>query len=107
MNFNSLTNTEIAKECNSLVQEWAGQFENPPQKLPLVFTVNESGMLCGNGTVLFFAKQLAPDSLEYDFEEISLSSVTGDRFVFGIQWSFENEIYVSFIKKITTIFQAP
>ena len=101
MNF---TNETILKHVNCLVEEWANLFEEPPQELPVCFTINEAGMLCVNGIVLFFAQKFLPDSMSYEIDSLYLSSSDGDEYEIGIIWQFAGTPYLAYVKKCVTLF---
>lgn len=107
MTYPNMTNEKIVTHVNYLVKQWSEQFENPPKELPVYFSVNDSGMLCANGVVLFLAQHIFLDSLDFEIERLLVSSSDGDEFEIGINWPVAGPPYMSYIVKKTTLFAAP
>ena len=101
------TNEEILAQVNALVQEWLGQFENPPTEPPVTFTLTDSRMLCANGVVLCAIRDVNLESLEFESEALYIATNSGEVFEIGINWSFAAPPYMLFVKKSSTLYAAP
>lgn len=103
----NMTKDKILSQVNALVQEWLGQFENPPEEVPVTFTVTEAHMLCANGVVLCPIQDVNLDALEFEVESLYVSSHSGEVFEIGINWRFAGPPYMLFVKKSNTLYAAP
>jgi len=83
---NSYSSTLTA--LNNIPAAWSNQFDSP-DKLSLVFGVNEGGLLTVNGKTLLYApvEQVDVDSIYVDVEWVGFAVRNGCFYDFKIEWT--------------------
>ena len=107
MLYQKVTNEVIINHLDALVQEWKGQFDNPPEESPVNFTISDSGMLCVNGIILFNAHKVDLSSLAFEVEAFYISSCDGEEYELGLNWRVTGLPYLAFVSKTTMLYAAP
>jgi len=103
----NMTSEAILAHLKALTDEWLSQFEIPPAKSPVTYHITDEGLLCVNGTVLFPARELVPESSSYEVESLYLTSASGDEYEVGINWPVAGAPYMAFVRRISTLYVAP
>ena len=83
-------NNEKLQALNSIMDEWAAQFENKPAPF-MDFNITFNGMLTVNGTVLAPIDEVCIEAVEHDVEFLDIPLRDGSSLEIGILWEYDED----------------
>lgn len=85
---------ETLDALNEIGPAWADQFENKPD-MPVLFSVDETGMLRINGEPLCPVSEVDADSICIDVDFFGFYLNSGDKYVICVDWPYEGDPHIT------------